>query len=470
MRRTLIAVLCAASLTGTVACSDFLSGPGLTTNPNQPSEASADQLFVGLQVGSYSRVETTIPLLIEVWSQHLAGASRQWVNLADYSYTETTDDAAFNNIYGGGGLIDVFKVKTATEASGNKKFLGIAQVYEALLMGTATSWYGDIPYSEAVSTVLTPKLDPQATVYARIQSVLDSAITNLSAGGAGPAAVDFAYGNSATKWTEAAHSLKARYWLHQTRGPDSLANYVKARDEAALGISSRANDWMTTHTSNTGEHNLMWEFLFQTRAGDIEPDSTLINMLKGNGILGAHSAQLLDVNFTKNSAGQFEGAPHDRTLGSASNFRISVTSPTPILTYAETKSILAETQYRTGQAAAALITLNAIRAAYGEAPVVLAGPALLQGILEQKYVTNYLNTEVWSDYRRTCFPNLTLPRDKKRDYIPARIYYGFTERIANSNIPTTQAQDQNPTVPAFPKNLTDPFGNPCIGQKDRPGT
>ena len=470
MRRSHIALLSAVPLIGAVACSDFLSGPKLTTNPNQPSAATADQLFVGLQVASYSRVETTIPFLIEVWSQHLAGVSRQWVNLADYSFTEATDDAAFNNIYGGGGLTDIFKVKALTEAAGNKQFLGIVQVYEGLLMGTAADWYGDVPYSEAVGSSIAPVLDPQASVYARVQVVLDSAIANLAGGGAGPAALDFAYGNDATKWTAAAHSLKARYYLHQTRGTDSLANYAKARDQALLGISSRANDWQTTHTANTGEHNLFFEFLFQTRAGDIEPDSTLINKLKGNGVLGPHSAEQLDANFTKNSAGQFEGAPHDRTLGSSSNFTVGVTTPTPILTYAETKSILAETQYRTGQTAAALITLNALRAAYSEAPVVLAGLPLLLGILEEKYVSSFRSIEVWSDYRRTCYPNLTLPTGKRRDYIPARIYYGFTERIANPNIPSTQDQDLNPAVPSFPKHPTDLLGATCFGQANRPGT
>jgi len=77
---------------------------------------------------------------------------------------------------------------------------------------------------------------------------------------------------------------------------------------------------------------------------------------------------------------------------------------------------------------------------------------------------------VWSDYRRTCFPNLTLASGKQRNYIPARIYYGYTERTTNPNIPTTQVQDQNPAVPSFPKNALDLRGNTCFGQANRPGT
>jgi hypothetical protein len=33
-------------------------------------------------------------------------------------------------------------------------------------------------------------------------------------------------------------------------------------------------------------------------------------------------------------------------------------------------------------------------------------PSSLQNILEEKYVTLFLNPEVWNDYKRTCLPSL----------------------------------------------------------------
>jgi len=48
-------------------------------------------------------------------------------------------------------------------------------------MGTATSIWGDLPYSEAVSTIPEPVLDPQQSIYAAVQTRLDEGIAALQA-------------------------------------------------------------------------------------------------------------------------------------------------------------------------------------------------------------------------------------------------------------------------------------------------
>jgi hypothetical protein len=83
-------------------------------------------------------------------------------------------------------------------------------------------------------------------------------------------------------------------------------------------------------------------------------------------------------------------------------------------------------------------------------------PATLENIMEEKYVTLYLNIESWNDYKRTCLPALasavaslgnTTPR---ADPIPGRLPYGITEANANPNTPLV-----SPTG----RNANDP--NPC---------
>ena len=102
-------------------------------------------------------------------------------------------------------------------SAGNQREVGELQVVEALLIGTSADLFGDVPYDSALTP--SPSFDTQAAVYAHVESTLNAAITNLSAGGAG-AAVDFFYGNDAAKWTAVAHTLKARYLMHTAENSD----------------------------------------------------------------------------------------------------------------------------------------------------------------------------------------------------------------------------------------------------------
>ena len=115
------------------------------------------------------------------------------------------------------------------------------------IMFAADVW-GDIPYREAVGDNPTPQFDAQMQVYADLLALLDKAIADIGGGGTGPGADDLVYGGSAAKWTEAAHTLKARIYLHQVEKLGN-AQYTSALAEASKGISSPANDWKTAHSS-----------------------------------------------------------------------------------------------------------------------------------------------------------------------------------------------------------------------------
>jgi len=58
-----------------------------------------------------------------------------------------------SGFYHGGGLFGLRNVQAAAQASGTTYLLGMAKVWEGFAMGTATSIWGDLPYSEAVSTI-----------------------------------------------------------------------------------------------------------------------------------------------------------------------------------------------------------------------------------------------------------------------------------------------------------------------------
>ncbi|HEX6533208.1 MAG TPA: SusD/RagB family nutrient-binding outer membrane lipoprotein, partial [Gemmatimonadaceae bacterium] len=120
----------------------------------------------------------------------------------------------------------------------------------------------------------------------------------------------------------------------------------------------------------------------------------------------------------------------------------------PIVTYNENLLIMAEAQFQTGDEAGALASLNAERAAWGTetpwhsaislAPSAAAGPALLQAIMTEKYITLFQNVEAWNDYKRTCIPALTPANGAT--VIPGRLLYGITSRQTDPNVPEPSQQ------------------------------
>ena len=116
-------------------------------------------------------------------------------------------------------------------------YFGVAQTWEALSNGSGLGCLGRYgpAHSEAAGDVLLPKLDKQLDVHNALLALLDQALTNLTAGGAGPGAVDLVYGGDKAKWIAAAHTLKARLYMHLAELDAS--NYAKALTETNAGIS-----------------------------------------------------------------------------------------------------------------------------------------------------------------------------------------------------------------------------------------
>ena len=142
-----------------------------------------------------------------------------------------------------------------------------------------------------------------------------------------------------------------------------------------------------------------------------------------------------------------------------------------MITWAETQLIGAEAALAASNAGLAQQYLDAVRAnrTFGSYngtqitfPALGSVPATLQNIMEEKYVTLFLNPEVWNDYKRTCLPalapaapaNSTTPGTSP---IPGRIPYGQTEINANPNTPATNSAGA-PVTPTG-QNPNDP--TPC---------
>jgi len=148
MRRLLPSVMVGLVLAATVAgCSDFLTGPKLQDDPNNPTAASNNALFVASQVNISTQLESRLARTICIWMQGCAGQT-QYLSLGSYSVGEDDYYINWSAFYGGGGLLDLRTIQTRALATGDSIFWGTAAVLEAIQEVTRPETLQDDPESE----------------------------------------------------------------------------------------------------------------------------------------------------------------------------------------------------------------------------------------------------------------------------------------------------------------------------------
>ncbi len=453
-RKTYVALACLGLLLGTAGCNEFLTGDKLSNNPNLPTAASIQQLFVGVQAGQFAFEEGTVAMMMCEWVQACSATNGRFVQqAAQYVFDEGSNIGAnggdWISVYDGGGLVDIKQVEADAAATGDSSWLGIAKIWEAFTMGTASAMWGDIPYSQAISSNTSPALDNRFVILGNLQTVLTDAIAELTNGsGAGPDVADLVFGGDKAKWTKVAWTLKARYYI-ETAESLGAAAYNNAITAATNGISdpSGASDFRSFHSTATSERN-MWA-QFQTSSGfgsDLEAGKALTDYMNARG--DPRRAQY----FCPNKGGGYGGDDFNTVVpsDSISNFlclppRFAEAGRVPYVTYVENELILAESYNKTGNDVLALTHLNNARATVGapiSTPLVgVTGAALLDSIMLEKWVSLFQNMESMSDYRRTCIPALTPSANSAGfTHVPGRLFYPQNERNVNTNIPDGSAQ------------------------------
>jgi hypothetical protein len=454
MKRSIkLAALSLGLAVAMAGCGSFLTGDKLTGNPNSPSQATAEQLFVGVQANLFSSQENSVAMTVCEWMQQCMGVGGRFVDqYAHYTVNEFSWDGNWFQVYTGGGLVDLRKIEAAKQAAGDSVFLGVAKIWEAFDMGVAADLWGDVPYSEAVGGNPTPALDGQAAVYTAVQNVLTEAIAELTNGtGPGPLGNDLVYGADATLakrtlWIQAAHTLKARFLLHTVEASANKAGvYANVITEASSGIGSTAGDLLAYHSASVTERNIWYQFQSTTFGQDLVAGKALVD------IMNARSDPRLPQYFGLNGLGGYGGEdvnvaqPGNTVSPLAGSGRMTDGSfRQPLVTYQENELILAEAYNQTGNDVLALTHLNNARAVPGLSALVgITGAALTDSIMTEKYVTLFQNIEVWNDYRRMCIPRLTpdtTANPQFRGKIPGRLFYSGSEGNVNSNIPDAGTQ------------------------------
>jgi len=476
MNRYAVTGVVLALAVGTASCNDFLQGPGLTENPNSATAGTPQQQLIAVQANAATLFEGQLARSAAIYTQQIIGSNNQQLQWAtQYQQSESDIPAFMGRFYTGAGLVGLRNIQAYGEAN-DQLLLGIAKVWEGFFFGTATSIWGDLPYSEAVDpSVLTPVLDPQSDIYAAVQTRLSEGITALQAASTtGTCEIsDLIYCSASattralqiSRWIAAAHTMKARFHLHLVER-NGNAEYTAALAEAALGINEAPTsaaqaihgqapgDFRTFHGSTLDQDaNIWYEFLNSRQ--DLVAGDAMIQILK------TRADPRLQQYFNANASAQYTGHSVNNTVvgvAPASTINTAVRrAPNfrqPLVTWAENQLIQAEANFVLNGEPAARPFVNAVRTAVG---LAVLPTVTFQDVMLEKYIAMFQNVDVWSDFKRTCIP--TLAKFGAATEVPGRLPYSSTERSANPNIPLPSAYPAGTTGVAPLRNWNDP--NAC---------
>ncbi len=412
-------------------------------NPNSPITTTPTLLLSAMEVSTFSTHTSGLIRTSNIFDQHLAGTSvGQLGDIQRYILTEQDVNNEWNTVYG--TTLISGHILSRDFAAEFPYYNGIGQVLTALNLGYATDLWGDIPYDEAFKGEegnKSPKYNTQQEIYARLQTILDAAIVNLSKPAASntskPGADDFIFAGNTAKWIKVAYVLKARYALRLTQVDTGAAQ--KALDYInASGITSNADDANTFFPGTSNGLN-QWYAFDNSRANYLKTGAFFVDGLKNT------ADPRLPFAIAKDDNGNYTGnAANDLDTTSSSYIGLAyadANSSVGMVTYAEAKFIEAEAKFRLGQNAQPALEA-AVAASVLKVTGTAATPAFLAtatstvtlaNIIQQKYNALFLTMEPYNDYRRTGFPALVANQSSNTKTIPVRFPTPSDERNYNPN-------------------------------------
>lgn len=435
------------------ACTDDFEE--MNINKKQATEVPAPTLFANAERNLVDALTTP-----NVNSGIFRLLAQQWT---ETTYTEESNyDLATRNIpqnFWHAMYRDVLRdlkesevIITADESFTNpavkQNQLAIVELMQVYAWVTLVDTYGDIPYTEALDfTIVSPKYDDDAAIYADLFTRLDAALAALDANAASFGSADLIYGGDVTKWTQFGNSLKLKMGMTIADVDPTTAQRIVT--EAAPNVfTSNADNASLDYQATTPNTNPVWVNLVQSGRDDFVPANTLVDKMN------ALNDPRRPYYFTP-----FEGIYKGGIYGSSNAFgnfsHVSpiITAPDYngiILSYSEVQFYLAEAAARgfgvTGTAVeyynkAIMASMNVWGVPEAEAIAYLAQPEVLynpagnfrQQIGVQKWISLYnRGFEAWTEYRRLNYPNLIAPATAEFNVVPTRFPYPANESQLNA--------------------------------------
>ncbi|WP_431210927.1 SusD/RagB family nutrient-binding outer membrane lipoprotein [Puia sp. P3] len=323
------------------------------------------------------------------------------------------------------------------DAKGYHAYSGIARILKAYTMQLAVDNWGSVPYSNALlgnSGNLKPAFDNDRKLYDTIAKLTTDGIAQLSNSDRGvltPSDDDAVYGGKAGLWIKFAHAIRARLFLHQSKGSTAMA--ASALGEINQSFTSNADNAQYVF-GNTETSANPW-YQFNEQRTDISfNNATMVDVM--TILKDPRLPILID---TANDALLYYGV---------------INAPVEFITYDELLFAGAEATLRNGgtTAAANVLYQKAIKNNMQKLGVKDADIDTYIAFIEsltltndvdqsikliatQEYFALYLNPEAWTLWRRTNSPTLTPVTSAG---VPRRLLYPQSEYSYNkANTPAS---------------------------------
>ena len=218
-KNKIILIAVAASLLTLSSCKKRLDD--MLANPNVPTLDKADtDLYLNAAQLSFKDVFSTL-------SDRGMEMSRLW-NMGGSIYLNSYRPETFNGVWANAYrnvLTQINAMEPLARAQNRFFHLGIGQVLKAYTGMAMVDFFGDIPWTEAsnpANSVINPKIDKGADVYANCIVLLDSALGNFAKTAASNPTNDLYYGGNKARWITLANTLKLKAFM-TTRLVDASA-------------------------------------------------------------------------------------------------------------------------------------------------------------------------------------------------------------------------------------------------------
>ncbi|MBR06272.1 MAG: SusD/RagB family nutrient-binding outer membrane lipoprotein [Rickettsiales bacterium] len=420
-------------------------------DPSKLDDVEVSQILPAAEAQTARNMGSVGARVSGVVIQHFKGIADQPLAYNTYLIDENAlDDYWVGGLYAG-AMKDCQIIIEKGESQDIPHYVGIAKILMSINLGIATSFWGDIPYSEALKGFdqLKPTYDSQEAIYETIQTLLDEAIEDLNQEGGEftPGKDDLIYEGNRALWLGTARALKARYYMHLVkRNPNASVNALTVLGAGTIYANTVQPEFPFGPIQN--EANPI-AYYGEDRAGQIAMNPFLLDLLDTkDDPRKQFYTRVVNGNNVIYVRNDKEDAVTDLYWG-------QFDSPMPLISYSELLFIRAEANLRAGIATLAQSNLNnAVRAnmevlGVDEADIQsyitshldlasLTDEQKLAKIMEEKFVAMFGQgaIECWVDYRRTGYPELDPATDASESFnpskvIPQRYLYPISERSTN---------------------------------------
>jgi len=441
MKKIIISILFIGVLFS--SCNKWID-PSMNEDPNNPTDVAMAQLVAPIEANLAYIVGGELARWDCVWMQQIAGIQSQSAENDIYVFGESDADNAWSfNLYAP-GMISTKILMEKAAAENSPHYAGVAKILMAYHLGVTTDQWGDIPYSDALngdSNEFKPKYETQEKIYTTIFTLLGEAITDLSAAKStfSPDAEDLIFGGDLAMWKKTAYALKARYSIHLAKKKGATA-YTDALTALTNAYTSNNDDFKFVFSSAYNNSNPIFQSE-QERSGYYSASATYMDMLTAKN--DPRKAIYFD-----GTVGSKPGEPNSNAAVIGSAYASDV-SPVYLMSYVELKFIEAEASFKTNDKLRAANAYNeGLKASLQREGVYEDGSwfntqtetdatITLEKIMNQKYLSSFLQVETWTDWRRTGYPALIKATGAVTSEIPRRLLYPADERLYNGeNMPT----------------------------------